>query len=474
MVAPEPTKCPSCGTNVHAGARFCGACGSAMTAGEMTDRVISGKYKILSKLGEGGMGAVYRAEQISVERPVALKLLKPELSNVEGLVRRFNAEAKVAAKLNHPNTVTLFDFGQEGDGSLFIVMELVKGRSLRQLISSKGAVPVETSLFIAEQVCASLADAHEHGIIHRDLKPDNVMLTVRGRQDNIVRVLDFGIAKLRDDGRTTQNPMTQAGDLLGTPQYMAPEQIRGEKVDARTDVYAMGCMLYEMLTGKLPFTGKTVMAILGKHLTDAPEPMSKKRPGLAFPADLEQLILQCMQKDQEARPPSMEVLGDRIALMRRRLGIPTPHSHSTLAPVTPPRQSPPSGRPAPSVTPLPLATPVRSSTGVPTPSSVALSSGGQVPAPTPAFTTAPTQRTTRRRWPWALLVLLLAAGGGVGVYFSVVKGDEPTAADFENHPDQTVPANFETKPERPVIPDEPPEDLPTDFNTKPNRNILGD
>ena len=308
-------------------ARFCVACGTALagtepSGGTIDDasesgfigRQVAGRYRILAKLGEGGMGAVYRAEQISLKRTVALKVLKPELSAEPGLVRRFNAEAELAAKLNHPNTVTLYDFGQDVDGSLFIAMEFLEGRSLRELLMKEGPLPPARALAIIDQVCASLSDAHGRGIVHRDLKPDNVMLVQIGKRSDVVRVLDFGIAKLRDEqGDITAMPMTRAGDLLGTPQYMAPEQIRGEKIDARTDVYALGAMLYEMVTGRLPFEGPSLMAILSKHLTELPVPPHARRPDLGIPLPLSQIVMEALQKDPAARPITMEVLSERLS-----------------------------------------------------------------------------------------------------------------------------------------------------------------
>lgn len=313
-----------------AGARYCGSCGGAIAptrssefpaqsggiAPNMIGREVGGRYRILAKLGEGGMGAVYRAEQISLKRIIALKVLKPELSSEPGLVRRFNAEATLAAKLNHPNTVTLFDFGQDDDGSLFIAMEYIEGKSLRQVLVKDGPLAPDRALAITSQICNSLSDAHATGIVHRDLKPDNVMLFVRGRQSEAVSVLDFGIAKLRDEhGNITQQPMTQAGDILGTPQYMAPEQIRGDRVDARTDVYALGVMLYEIMTARLPFEGATVMALLSKHLTDTPVAPTARRPELAIPEPISQLIMRCLAKSPDDRPRTMDEIEQFLASM---------------------------------------------------------------------------------------------------------------------------------------------------------------
>src|SRR4051812_47385622 len=271
----------------------------------MIGRTIAGRYRIVAKLGEGGMGAVYRGEQTSLKRAVAIKLLRPELSGNQMILRRFNAEAEAVAKLSHPNTVIVYDFGQDTDGSLFIAMEYIEGKSLRSAIGREGPFSPARALAIALQVAASLSDAHTHLIVHRDLKPDNVMLQERGRQKDIVRVLDFGIAKLRDDDRATKQAMTQAGDMLGTPQYMAPEQIRGEAIDGRTDVYALGCMIYEMVTARLPYEAPTIMAMLSKHLLEQAVPPSQRRPDLGIPPAIDQLVLAAMAKDVKDRPPTM-------------------------------------------------------------------------------------------------------------------------------------------------------------------------
>jgi serine/threonine protein kinase len=286
----------------------------------MEGREIAGRYRIKSKLGEGGMGAVYKAEQISLKRVVALKLLKPELVSSQPLLRRFNAEAEAVAKLNHPNTVGIYDFGQDRDGTLFIAMEFVEGASLRGMLMKEGPFSPLRTLHIAGQIAASLSDAHAVGIIHRDLKPDNIMLQERGRQRDTVRVLDFGIAKLRDDSRMTQQSMTQAGDVLGTPQYMSPEQIRGEEIDGRADVYSLGTILYEMLTGRMVFEANTLVALLSRHLLDQPEPPSRRRPDLRIAADLDALVLGCLAKEPRARLPSMDRVTEEIARLAQAHG----------------------------------------------------------------------------------------------------------------------------------------------------------
>jgi serine/threonine-protein kinase len=369
----------------------------------MIGREIAGRYRVLAKIGEGGMGAVFRAEQISLKRTVAVKLLRPEVVANPLLLRRFNAEAEAVAKLNHPNTVNIYDFGHDTDGTLFIAMELIEGRSLRSLLQSEAPLPPRRALAIATQVAASLIDAHGHAIVHRDLKPDNVMLQDRGRERDVARVLDFGIAKLRDDSRATQLQMTQQGDMLGTPQYMAPEQIRAEKIDGRTDIYALGCLIYEMVTARLPHEATTVLALLSKHLLEQPVPPSQRRPDLGLPAGLDPLILGAMAKDPQARPPTMEVFRDQIAALLQTLPPDprsAPRSAVVVAPPTPgpvsgaaPTPAPPNafGAPYPSPVPggalpyLPTPSPGAGAYGAPYHASPAPSPGAPYsPSPSPA------------------------------------------------------------------------------------------
>jgi serine/threonine protein kinase len=398
--------CSHCQTVLATDARFCPACGKAVQSTtpepnasgpirmqpEMIGREIVGRFRILAKLGEGGMGAVYRGEQISLKRAVAIKVLRPELSANQQLLRRFAAEAEAVAKLDHPNTVKVYDFGQDTDGSLFIAMELIEGRPLRGVLAESGAMPPARAFRIALQVAASLVDAHAASIVHRDLKPDNVMLVDRGRQHDMVRVLDFGIAKLRDDSRQTQNAMTQAGDMLGTPQYMAPEQIKGEAIDGRTDIYALGCMLYEMVTARLPFEAPTVMAMLSKHLLELPGAPSQRRPDLALSPAIDHVVMCALQKDPGARPPTMEVYAEMLAGVLAQL----------------PSETPPPGTYAPS-----SAQAEAVFTPYPTPHPQAPPSYAR-PAPPPTYVTP----GATRRGPARSVVLgaVLLAGGGLVVW----------------------------------------------------------
>ena len=438
--------CPHCRADNADDARFCGACGRAIAgtepatsagaarpsgAPDLAGREILGRYRVLAKLGEGGMGAVYRGEQISLKRKVAIKLLHPELSADPALVRRFNAEAELVARLSHPNTVNIFDFGQDADGTLFIAMEYLEGRSLRQVVAVDGPLPVRRALHIAQQIAGAIADAHHHGIVHRDLKPDNVMLTERGRDKDVVRVLDFGIAKLRDEQKQTINPMTQAGDLVGTPQYMAPEQIRGEAVDGRADVYALGAVIYEMVTGRLVFEGQSLMAILSRHLLDAPEPPTRRRPELALPPAIDALVLEMLEKDKARRLPSMDAAAERIAQLAASLGgaavATAPGTWSSAPSPTPgplPALSRPPGVPQtvppgvmytpPAATPPPApATPVATPQPMP-----------YAPPPRPH---APPPPERSLLWLWIILAVI-AVGGVLGAIVFLTRDDARGAA----------------------------------------------
>ncbi len=358
--------CPHCHSSLTDDARFCGACGKATSSTEaqsaefpfadayaaMIGKEIAGRYRILTKLGEGGMGAVFRAEQISLKRSCAVKLLRPGLAANAQMLLRFNAEAQAIAKLSHPNTVDIYDFGQDTDGTLYIAMEYVEGLSLRDLIQQEAPLSIGRSLAIAAQIASSLTDAHAHSVIHRDLKPDNVMLSTRGKQKDIVHVLDFGIAKLRDANRQGV-AMTQAGDMLGTPQYMAPEQISGEEIDGRADVYALACILYEMITGRLAFEATSILAMLSKHLSADVDAPSARRPDLRIPPEIDALILTALAKDAPARPATMELYGEQIAALYQALPVEQRAATSTGLPLSAVMPA----TPTPTPTPAPISTP---------------------------------------------------------------------------------------------------------------------
>ncbi len=275
-------------------------------------------YRILSKLGAGGMGEVYLAEDTRLGRQVALKLLPAEFTADPDRVRRFVQEAKAASALNHPNIITIYEIG-EVDGTHFIATEFIHGLTLRQQLA-KEKMRLHTALEVASQVAFALTTAHEAGIVHRDIKPENVML----RPDGVVKVLDFGLAKLTEqrpatvetNAPTIGNVETDPGTVMGTVQYMSPEQARGVEVDARTDLFSLGVVTYEMLTGRAPFTGQTASHIIVAILEKEPVSLTRTAPGV--PAELERIVTKALVKDREERYQSAKDLLIDLKRIRAR------------------------------------------------------------------------------------------------------------------------------------------------------------
>jgi serine/threonine-protein kinase len=268
-----------------------------------------GSYRIQSKLGEGGMGIVWAAEHAALGRRVALKMLLPELSANRDIVSRFFAEARTAASIEHPGMVDVYDFGHHGDGCAYIVMEFLEGETLtRYLARAGGRLPPEMIRTLGRQIASAVGAAHQKGIVHRDLKPDNVYLVADAEIAIGMRakVLDFGIAKLMADGKAG-TLRTRTGVIMGTPIYMSPEQCRGAgRVDARADIYSLGCILYQLACGQPPFFAEGMGEVIAAHLYGQPEPLSLHVPGI--PAELEAIILRCLAKAPKDRPQSMEEL----------------------------------------------------------------------------------------------------------------------------------------------------------------------
>jgi len=277
-----------------------------------------GKYKIEKKLGEGGMGAVYKAFQQDVRRDVAIKVLTESSAESELMMKRFHVEAMAVSKLNHPHTIRIFDFGRTDDGTLFIVMEYLDGVPLNKLLRQKREFSVFLALKVAKEIAESLREAHEKHIVHRDLKPENVFLVKVDDDDQYAKVLDFGVAKMKEAGEV-EGTLTQAGMIFGTPRYMSPEQATAGAVDHRTDIYALGCMLYEMLTGRPPFEAETPIALLFKHVHEPPRPFEEARPDLVIPPEVEALVRRMLEKRIEDRPLTLRVVLDGLNDLGSRL-----------------------------------------------------------------------------------------------------------------------------------------------------------
>ena len=281
--------------------------------------VLAGCYEIESVIGHGGMGVVYRARHSLMDRIVAIKMLKAQLVSDSMSVKRFQQEVKACSRINHPNVITVFDFGVSPNGLPYIVMDYLEGVTLANVITNEGQVAVERGIKILSQACEALAYAHKQGVVHRDLKPTNIVLINYDGDRDFVKVVDFGVAKLMT-GSTDAQRLTQAGDVTGSPVYMSPEQCMGQDLDLRSDIYSMGIVIYETLTGQLPLVGKTMVETMSKHVGEMPQPFSVVRPDLYIPERIEQVIMKAMAKDANARQQSMEELRDDMEMAIPRPG----------------------------------------------------------------------------------------------------------------------------------------------------------
>jgi eukaryotic-like serine/threonine-protein kinase len=268
-------------------------------------RIIAGNFRVDGLIGSGAMGNVYKAVQLSLAKQVAIKVLHPHLMGDDKLVGRFKREAKSASMLNHPNSIQIIDSGQDRDGTLYIAMELLTGRDLAQVIRDDFPLPLPRVVRILSQVLSALEEAHAQGVIHRDLKPSNIMLVQRREEKDFVKVCDFGIAKATlGDGDDRAAMLTIQGLVCGTPEYMAPEQARAEPLDGRADLYAAAVILYQMVTGDIPFRADSPLAIVSRHLVEAPMPPSKRRPDLRLPKIIDDVVLRGLEKEREMRYPT--------------------------------------------------------------------------------------------------------------------------------------------------------------------------
>jgi eukaryotic-like serine/threonine-protein kinase len=342
----------------------------------LINTLFDGRYRVVRKLGSGGMADVYLAEDEELGRRVAIKILNDRHANDEQFVERFRREAKNAAGLSHPNIVSIYDRG-EAEGTYYIAMEYLDGRTLKELVLARGPLPIGDAIAHTRNVLGALRFAHRKGVVHRDIKPHNVMADADGR----LKVTDFGIA------RAGASQMTEAGSIIGTAQYLSPEQARGSAVDQRSDLYSVGIVLYELLTGTVPFTGDSAVEIAMKHLSDTPQPPSLKRPDI--PPDLDMIVLRALAKNPEDRFQTAEEMDAELERVAHGAGVTTETADAATAvlsgtmlssaptAITPPRRPP-------------------------------------VPRPSYRYDEPPPRR--RPFWPWLLALLVVVLAGVAGWY----------------------------------------------------------
>jgi eukaryotic-like serine/threonine-protein kinase len=341
---------------------------------ELIGTLVAGRYRVVSRLGQGGMGNVYLAVHEAIEKKIALKVLRLEFSIKPELVTRFQQEAISASRVKHPGVLDVFDFGRLDNGCFFIAMELLQGRDLADELERRHVLDPESAVRIALQVCRALAAAHSQGVVHRDLKPENVYLQDTSDGEVTVKIVDFGIAQLRNNAelaaqQTERRRLTRTGMIFGTPEYMSPEQALGKDVDARADVYAAGIILFEMLTGAVPFTGDSFFGVLNAHLSQPLPAMPSLYPALSISRELEAAISRALAKNPDERYRSMRELAAELSATPegRRVGAlgsvesvpPGPaqaieRSHPTSAQFTETQPEPMAAGNAPSGTPHPI------------------------------------------------------------------------------------------------------------------------
>ncbi len=276
--------------------------------------ILSGQFRVLEKIGTGGMGSVYKASQPAMNRMVAIKILHPKLAGRKDLTSRFRREARAMSQLTHPNTAKVFMYGEaEEDGSLYIVMEFLEGKNLNQTVRKEGPMPPERAIPILIQVCGALQEAHDLGIVHRDLKPENIFLSKQGGIQDFPKVLDFGLAKVTERQMQPGSViLTQEGMVFGTPEFMSPEQAQGRVLDARSDIYSLAVILYEVLTGKLPFSARTPMEYIQKHVMEPAIPLNERVPERKFPKGLEDVLGLALKKKPDERYQSAAAFGEAL------------------------------------------------------------------------------------------------------------------------------------------------------------------
>ena len=423
--------CTQCGTEYPANARFCEIDGTALRSagaeqGDMVGTIVAERYHIMKKLGEGGMGQVYLAEHVKMGRKSALKVMHPGMVKDVDAISRFNREAANASRISHPNVAAVYDFGETADGVIFLAMEFVDGPPLTKVIEQAGALPPKRAATIVYQAAEALAVAHDLGIVHRDLKPDNIMVAKTRDGGDLVKVVDFGIAKAAN---SDAQKVTKTGLVVGTPEYMSPEQLAGDKLDGRSDIYSLALVAFNMLTGTLPFPSDSAQESMIMRLTDRPKPLAEMRPEISWPAEVQAVMDKALEREAALRYQNATEFGRDLQRAIERMPVTVAAEMGTqMIQVPPTRVAPPAGEVIPHTSSVakPVAAPL-GTVSVPSP----------VSAPSVTQAAAPAKSSNKVALVGGGVVLVAALGAAAFVMMKNTSKAADTSAPATNVPATT-------------------------------------
>ena len=455
-------KCPKCGVEYSDTTTLCPNDGVALetTDDALLGTILAGKYRIDKRLNEGGMGSVYQGTHVLMEKTVAIKVLRPSLAADEKIVARFSREARAASRISHPNALSVTDFGEDDNGTVFLVMEFLSGRTLKQVLRDEGPLPLNRVVEITRQVGDALVAAHAQGVVHRDLKSDNIMLLDTTTVGDYAKVLDFGIAKINEPEGKFDGGLTAPNLVIGTPQYMSPEQCsQDSEIDARSDIYSLGVILFEMLVGHVPFSGDSATIVMMKHLQDPVPSVLEERPDV--PPPVGRVIARAMAKVPSNRYQNVAELIEDLTIASSMI-VPVPVAQPVTRPggqvasatddevtVVRPREEYPAAAPASVVTPR------------------------RAPVTVPVHSVGAPQSTRASFNPWKILipsaVALLVLFAGIYAWTRNSTVDNTNTA----QPTQTLAADPNSQPVQPAQPatGKPEQGLPSGGSLNPSANV---